>query len=62
MKRQVGCTTVRLVRDDKSIQYIQEHHDNGGVIQTTSSTTTNISSEEETSCEGISSRYTPEIL
>jgi len=38
MKPHVGCTTVRLVRDDKSIQYIQEHHDDGGVIQTTSST------------------------
>ena len=32
MKPQVGCTTVRLVRDDESIQYIQEHHDDGGVI------------------------------
>ena len=46
MKPQVRCTTVRLVRDDKSIQYIQEHHDDGGVIQTTSGTPTNIFPEE----------------
>ena len=56
MKPQVGCTTLRLIRDDKSIQYIQEHHDDGGVIQTTSSTPNNLSSEEETSSKGVSFR------
>jgi len=40
MKPQVGCTTVGLVHDDKSIYYIQEHHDDWGVIQTTSITNT----------------------
>jgi len=62
MKPQVGCTTVGLVRDDKSIQYLQEHHDDGGVIQTTPSTPTNLSSEEGDSSEGIYSSHTPEIL
>ena len=57
MKPQVGYTTLRLVRDNKSIQYIQEHHDDGGVIQTTSSTPTNLSSDEEASSIRISSRY-----
>jgi len=57
MKPQVGYTTLRLVRDNKIIQYIQEHHDDGGVIQTTSSTPTNLSSDEEASSIRISSRY-----
>ena len=57
MKPQVGYTTLGLVRDNKSIQYIQEHHDDGGVIQTTSSTPTNLSSDEEASSIRISSRY-----
>ena len=55
MKPQVGYTTLRLVRDNKSIQYIQEHHDDGGEIQTTSSTPTNLSSDEEANSIRISS-------
>jgi len=62
MKPQVRCTTARLVRDDKSIQYIQKHHDDGGVIQITPSTPTNLSAEEGASSEGIFSSYTREIL
>jgi len=57
MKPQVGCTTVRLFRDDKSIQYLQEHHDDGGVIQTTPSTP-----KKGASSEGMTFSNTPEIL